>query len=155
MKILKVLGALLIALVVAVAVAAPIGPMPGLFIGGEQAQPPETWPDTSSVHEVKLKVPGGLPRVVIIWVVEWAGDLHVVGDKGSGWVRKIGAASPVELRIGDRTFALNAVAVAEAQEAILNAWLDKYEPDYPEIVAGFRNDAAGADSAAVFRLQRE
>ncbi|MYG14656.1 MAG: hypothetical protein F4171_17960 [Gammaproteobacteria bacterium] len=155
MKILKVLGALLVVLVLGVAVAAPIGPMPGFFIGGEQAQPPETWPDTSSVHEVKLKVPGGLPRVVIIWIVDVAGDLYVVGDRSGGWVRKIGAASPVELRIGDSTFALSAVAVSEGAEAILTAWLDKYEPDYPEIVAGFRNDAAGADSAAVFRLERE
>ena len=155
MKILKVLGALLIALALGVAVAAPIGPMPGFFIGGEQAQPPETWPDTSSVHEVKLKVPGGLPRVVIIWIVDVAGDLYVVGDRSGGWVRKIGTASPVELRIGDSTFALNAVAVSDDAEAILTAWLDKYEPDYPEIVAGFRNDAAGADSAAVFRLERE
>lgn len=154
MKILKVVGAVLIALVLGVAVAAPIGPMPGFFIGGEQAQPPETWPDTSAVHEVKLKVPGGLPRVVIIWIVDVAGDLHVVGDKGSGWVRKIGAASPVKLRLGDSTFALNAVAVSEDPEAILGAWLDKYEPDYPEIVAGFRNDTAGADNAAVFRLDR-
>ena len=154
MKILKVLGYGLVALVLVVAVAAPIGPMPGLFIGGEQAQPPETWPDTSSVHEVKLKVPGGVPRVVIIWVVEFAEDLYVVGDKNSGWVRKIGAASPVELRLGDSTFALNAVAVSEDSEAILNAWLDKYEPDYPEIVAGFRSDTAGADNAAVFRLER-
>ena len=155
MKILKVLGALLIALVLGVAVAAPIGPMPGFFIGGEQAHPPETWPDTSAVHEVKLKVPGGLPRVVIIWIVDVAGDLYVVGDRGSGWVRKIGPASPVELRLGDSTFALNAVAVSENAEAILTAWLGKYEPDYPEIVAGFRNDAAGAGSAAVFRLERD
>ncbi len=154
MKILKVLGALLIALVLVVAVVAPIGPMPGFFIGGSQAQPPETWPDTSSVHEVKLKVPGGLPRVVIIWIVESAGDLYVVGDRTSGWVRKIGAVSPVELRLGDSTFALNAVAVSEDPEAVLSAWLDKYEPDYPEIVAGFRKDAGGGDSAAVFRLER-
>jgi len=154
-KILKVLGALLIALVLGVAVAAPIGPMPGFFIGGEQAQPPETWPDTSSVHEVKLKVLGGLPRVVIIWIVDVAGDLYVVGDRGSGWVRKIGKASPVELRVGDSTFALNAVAVSEDPEPILNAWLDKYEPDYPEIVADFRNEATSADRAAVFRLDRE
>lgn len=154
MKILKVLVALLVVLALGVAVAAPIGPMPGFFIGGEQTQPPETWPDTSSVHEVKLKVPGGLPRVVIIWIVEVAGDLYVVGDSGSGWVRKIGAASPVALRLGGSTFALKAVAVSEDPEAILNAWLDKYEPDYPEIVAGFRNDTAGADNAAVFRLDR-
>jgi len=152
---LKALVALLVALVLAVAVAAPIGPMPGFFIGGSQAQTPAAWPDTSSVHEVKLKVPGGLPRVVIIWIVEVAGKLYVVGDKDSGWVRKIGPASPVELRLGDDTFALNAVAVSEGREAILSAWLDKYEPGYPEIVAGFRNDAAGAGNATVFRLEPE
>ncbi len=154
MKILKVVATLLVALVLVAIVAAPIGPMPGFFIGGSQTQPPEIWPDTSSVHNVQLKVPGGLPRVVTIWMAEVAGDLYVAGAKDSGWVRKIGAASPVELRIGDNTFALSAVAVTEDRQAILTAWLDKYEPDYPDIVSDFRNDPQSADNATVFRLER-
>ena len=154
MKILKMVGAALIAVAIVVAAIAPIGPLPGFFIGGSHAQPPQAWPDTSAVHEIKLKVPGGLPRVVIIWVVEFAGDLYVVGVKTSGWVRKIGSGAPVELRLGDNTYALNAVAVSENKEAILQAYVNKYEPDYPEIVSGFRTDDEGMSAAAVFRLER-
>ena len=48
----------------------PIGPMPGFFIGGQPTPVPKAWPDTSKVDEILLKVPGILPRVVIIWVVQ-------------------------------------------------------------------------------------
>ncbi len=154
MKFLKILIGVLVALAAVVAVVAPIGPMPGIFIGGKETPAPASWPDTSSVHEIRLKVPGGLPRVVIIWVAEHDGELHVVGDPASGWVQKIGATSPVELRLGDNTYALQAVPVTEGREAILEAWLAKYAPDYPEIVEGFRARGDAASTAAVFRLSR-
>ncbi len=154
MKILKILLGVVVVVAAALAVAAPIGPMPGIFIGGTDTTPPASWPDTANVHEIRLKVPGGLPRVVIIWVAEHDGELHVVGDPASGWVQKIGATSPVQLRIGDNTYAVQAVPVTEGREAILEAWLAKYEPDYPEIVEGFRARSDAASSASVFRLQR-
>ncbi len=154
MKFLKILFAVLVALAAVVALAAPIGPLPGVFIGGTDTPAPAAWPDTSNVHEIRLKVSGGLPRVVIIWVAEHDGELHVVGDPGSGWVQKIGVTSPVELRLGDNTYAVQAVPVTESRDAILEAWLDKYAPHYPEIVEGFRARGDAAANAAVFRLER-
>ena len=134
--------------------AAPIGPMPGFFIGGTPASAPDRWPDTSGVHEIKLKVPGALPRVVIIWVIEHEGALHVVGGSDSGWVEGIGAGGPVEMRLGDDTYALNASPVSEGWQAILEAYVAKYEPDYPDIVAGFPTIEEAEGTVSVFRLDR-
>ena len=100
MKILKIIFAVALSALVVVAVAAPIGPLPGFFIGGEQSAPPASWPDTSGVHEIRLKVPGTLPRVVTIWVIDRGGELHVVGNRDSGWVKMIGQGAPVEMRLG-------------------------------------------------------
>ena len=154
MKILKILIAILIPVAIVVAVLAPIGPLPGFRIGGEQTQAPAQWPDTSKVHEIKLKVPGTLPRVVIIWVVEHMGELHVVGENGGGWVSRIGEGSPVEMRIGDKTYALQAQRKREGLRDILNAYVNKYKADYPDIVAGFPSFEEGQDSVAVFTLNR-
>lgn len=154
MKALKIVLPLVLALVFVLALVAPIGPMPGLFIGGTPTKAPEQWGDTSNVHEIRLKVPGTLPRVVIIWVVEHGGELHVVGSKESRWVSMIGASSPVEMRLGDTTYALNASMVTEGWQEILEAYVAKYRADYPDIVAGFPSVEEAGESVAVFRLDR-
>ena len=154
MKILQVVLGVVFVLVIALTVAAPIGPVPGFFIGGTPAAAPAQWQDTSSVHEVELRVPGTLPRVVVIWVIEHAGELHVVGARDSGWVRMIGEQAPVEMRLGDNTYALNASLMTAGWEPVLNAYVDKYRPDYPDIVAGFPAIEDAADQVAVFRLDR-
>ena len=154
MKYLRIAGVLLVVLLVIGVLMAPIGPVPGFFIGGTTATAPATWPDTSSVHEIRLKVPGILPRTVIIWVVDYKGDLHVVGSRDSGWVSRIGAGSPVELRLGDSTYALRAVPVDAEYDSVLEAYIAKYKADYPDIIAGFPAIADARDSVGVFRLER-
>lgn len=154
MKTLKICVAAVLAALVVVAFVAPIGPLPGFFIGGEQTAPPTSWPDTSAVHEIRLKVPGALPRVVTIWVVDHEGELHVVGSRDSGWVKMVGQGTPVEMRLGDRTYALNAIPVTEGWQPVLEAYVAKYEPDYPEIIAGFPSVAEAEGSVAVYRLDR-
>jgi hypothetical protein len=158
MKIVKLLLMVLVPLALIVAVLAPIGPLPGFRIGGEPTPAPAVWPDTSDVHEIKLKVPGTLPRVVIIWVVEHNQELHVVGAADGGWVERLGQGQPVEMRLNDKTYALNAVRQSSNLEAILAAYIEKYKADYPDIVAGFPSmeDAvdSGFDQFAVFTLNR-
>lgn len=154
MKLLKILALIVVAAAIVVALAAPIGPVPGFFIGGQPTPAPANWPDTSAVHEIKLKVPGTLPRVVTIWVVDHEGELHVVGSRESGWVKMIGAGSPVDMRIGDKTYALNAVPVTDGWQAVLEDYVAKYQPDYPEIIAGFPKVEEAGDAVAVFRLSR-
>jgi hypothetical protein len=152
MKILKgLLVAVLVLFVVLIAVA-PIGPMPGIFMRGQAAAVPEQWPDTSKVHEIQLRVPGVVPRVVNIWVVEYAGDLYIVGAKRSGWVAMLGAGGPVKMRLGDSTYALTATPVSVGWEAVLNAYVEKYRPDYPDIIAGFPSIDEAKSTVTVFRL---
>lgn len=154
MKALKVALASLPALLVVLALVAPLGPLPGFFIGGTVAKAPDQWGDTSNVHEIMLRVPGTVPRVVTIWVVQHGGELYVVGSKESGWVAMIGAGSPVEMRLGNDTYALDASVVTEGWQQILEAYVAKYRADYPDIVAGFPSIDEAQSSVAVFRLDR-
>lgn len=154
MKALKILVGVIAVLAIVFVFAAPIGPVPGFMIGGTATPTPASWPDTSEVHEIKLSVPGVLPRVVIIWVIDFEDELYVVGSKGSGWVDGIGEGGPVKLRIGDNTYGVMAKAVTKNVEPIRDAWLDKYRPDYPDIVAGFPTAEEAAGTVAVFHLAR-
>ncbi len=154
MKALRIASLAILALLLIAALVAPIGPMPGFFIGGTSASAPDQWPDTSGVHEIQLKVPGTLPRVVIVWVIEHQGELHVVGSKDSGWVNRIGAGTPVEMRLGDSTYVLHASPVTKGWQEILQAYIAKYQPDYPDIVAGFPTLEEAEGVIAVFRLDR-
>jgi len=155
MKILKILSLVVIVTAVVVALAAPIGPLPGFIIGGDPTPAPASWPDTSGVHEITLGVPGTPSRVVTIWVVDYQGELHVVGSRESGWVKMIGDGAPVEMRLGNSTYTLAAVPVTEGWQPVLEAYVAKYEPDYPEIVAGFPEVDQARDTMGVFRLSRD
>lgn len=153
MKVFKiVLGVLLAALVVA-GIAAPIGPMPGLLIGGTAAEVPASWGDTRPIHEIKLqKGEGPVGRTVIIWTVQVDGDMYVLGSKDSGWTQGIGAGGPVRMQMEGNLYELKATPVTEGQAGILEAWLDKYKADYPEIVEGFPSVEEGVRGSSLFRL---
>lgn len=130
----------------------PIGPMPGFFIGGQPTPVPKAWPDTSKVDEILLKVPGILPRVVIIWVVQVDSALYVVGSRSSGWVQRIADGANVEMRLSGNTYALAAVPIRQDLERVVNAYKNKYRADYPDIVAGFPTLEEAGDQFGVFRL---
>ncbi len=153
-KTLKIGIPLLVILLVTLAVIAPVGPLPGFLIGGVESTAPKTWPDTSNVHEIKLAVPGTLPRVVTIWVIEYESELFVTGYAESGWVRMLGSGGPVRMRLGDNTYPLLATAVTNNAQPILTAYMDKYRPDYPDIVEDFPSPEEAGDSYAVFKLSR-
>jgi hypothetical protein len=153
MKILKAASPFLLLLVAAFVWLAPIGPAPGFFIGGTESTAPESWGETSDVHEIRLKVENGiLPRVVIIWVVQVENDLYVVGSRESGWVSLLGEGGPVQMRMGSNTYRMNASPVAENWQMILESYQDKYRPDYPDIVGGFPSIEEAKDTIAVFKL---
>lgn len=154
MKFLKILLGLLIVVGAVLAVVAPIGPLPGFFIGGTKAPAPEKWMDTSGIHEIKLGVAGSLPRVVIIWVVEHDEELYVVGSSDSGWVKMLGQGGPVNMRLEGNTYALQARQITDGKEAVLGAYVAKYQPDYPDIIAGFGDIQSAGSAVGVFRLDR-
>lgn len=144
--------AVLTAIALVLVFATPIGPLPGFFIGGKSSPNPTVWSDTSKVDEILLKVPGTLPRVVIIWVVQVEGRLYVVGSGDSGWVQRIGQGAPVEMRLQGHTYLMYATPVTSGLQAILTAYTDKYRPNYPDIVAGFPSLDDSEDAFGVFRL---
>ena len=153
-KVVKIGIPLLLLLIIAVVLLAPIGPLPGFFIRGTETSPPKDWPNTNDIHEIRLEVPGTLPRVVIIWVIGYESELYVTGRSTSGWVRMLGTGGPVKMRLGDNTYPLRASAVDNDVQPILKAYMDKYRPDYPDIVSSFPSaDNAGKDFV-VFKLER-
>lgn len=150
----RVASIIVLVLAAALAILAPVGPLPGFFIGGVATEAPPQWPDTSSTHEIELKVPGTLPRVVIIWVIQHDGELYVVGAKDSGWVSMLGEGGPVEMRLEGNTYALDATLVTQGWEPAMTAYVAKYRPDHPDIVAGFPAIEDADESISVFRLDR-
>lgn len=152
MKVLKI-GVAILALVIAmIAWLAPLGPLPGFFIGGTETDVPEHWGDTSSIHEIRLKVQGTLPHVVVIWCVQVDGQLYVVGSNNSGWVSMLDQGGPVKMRMGSETYSMNATLVTMDWQAILTAYQDKYRADYPDIVNGFPSLEEAVGTTSVFLL---
>lgn len=151
---IKKLTLLIILAAVVVLWLAPIGPMPGFFIGGTVIAAPDTWEDTSAVDEVRLKVEGLIPRVVIIWVVEVDGELFVTGDKQSGWVKGLENGGDAQLRIGEYTYPVVAEPQTENVDKLIGAWYEKYQPNYPEIVGQMREVSVKPRPYQVFKLTR-
>ncbi len=156
MRIAKIASLVLVGLALVVLIAAPIGPLPGVFLGGTATPPPAAWEDTSGIDEIRLKAPGLIPRVVIIWVIDYQGELNVLGMKASGWTAMIGEGAPVEVRIEDRTYAVRATPIEQDAAAIYAAYIAKYQPNYPDIVASMPSleEAQSQDLAVIFRLDR-
>jgi hypothetical protein len=153
MKILKIVTLILVVTVAILVFTAPLGPLPGIFIGGAQTPLPAAWQDTRAIHEIRLEVGEGLiPRVVIIWVVQVDGDLHVVGAKESGWTSAIGNGGPVRMRMGGETYDMQATLVTKAWQPILEAYVEKYQADYPSIVEDFPPIEEAEGTISVFRL---
>lgn len=155
MKFLRIAGAIVLATVIAVGALAPIGPLPGFFIGGTPSEAPKVWPDTSGVDNVTLKLVDGIPRVLVVWIIQFDGELYVIGRSSSSWTNKLGNGGPVELRIEDETYSLVASRVREGWEPIAQAYMDKYRPDSPELIASFPPIKEAADFIAVFELSRQ
>ena len=151
---IKKLALLIILAAIVVLWLAPIGPMPGFFIGGTVITAPDTWEDTSAVDEVRLKVEGLIPRVVIIWVVEVDGELYVTGDKQSGWVKGLKNGGDAQLRIGEHTYPVVAEPQSENVEKLISAWYEKYQPNYPEIIGQMRAVSVEPRPYQVFKLAR-
>lgn len=154
MKAVQIVLAVLVLAGAVLIVILPIGPVPGFFIGGTPAEAPAEWEDTSGIHEIRLKVGGAIPRVVIIWLIKYDQEIHIVGARESGWVKMIGDGSPVEMRLGDNTYSLNAEPAIDDILQVLTAYGDKYRPDYPDIVASFGEPEDFVGGTRVFKLNR-
>ena len=92
---------------------------------------------------------------MIIWVIQFDNDLYVVGANESGWVSMIGNGGPVQLRMQDKTYALNASPVTSRWEAVLEAYQNKYRADYPEIINDFPTLDEAKGTTSVFKLSKD
>lgn len=143
----------LVILLIAVALAAPLGPMPGIRIGGTAAEPPSNWSGIVLPDEVRFATyDGALPYVVTIWIVEVGGELYVVGDPASTWVQRATRAPEVKVRIGDEVYDMLATRMPPSREDVLGAYVGRYQDDYPEIIDGFPPLEELAAGSALFAL---
>ena len=136
-----------------VAIAAPLGPMPGFRIGGTAAEPPASWAGAELPHNILFGTYDGVfPYVVTIWVVESGGTLYVVGDPASTWVAKATSTSDVKVRINDAVYDMTATRMPPGRVDVLTAYVDRYQADYPEIIDGFPPLDEMAQGSALFEL---
>ena len=91
-----------------------------------------------------------VPRVVILWVIDYKNELYVLGNSSSGWVQMIGQGAPVKLRLANSTFNLTAERVTEGLDPIKTAYIEKYRRDYPDIVENLPQEK----NFRVFHLKR-
>ena len=147
-----VLAVLVIALIFII-IAAPIGPMPGIRIGGTPAEAPASWTAAELPDEVRLATYDGvLPYVVTIWIVESGGGLYVVGAPESTWVAKATSSSDVRVRINDALYDMRATRMPPGRVDVLQAYVDRYKDDYPDIIASFPPLEEFAEGSALFEL---
>ena len=145
---------LLIGFIIAV-IAAPIGPMPGIFISGTASDVPDSWGDTSSIVEIDLQVgEGPLGRTVTIWTVQVDGDLYVTGQKDSGWVSGIAPGGPVRLQMDGKLYDLTAETVTKDAVNVLSAWQAKYAIHYPDMMGQFPEPEEALRTAVVYKLKK-
>ncbi len=144
--------AAVVIVVAGLAVVAPIGPLPGVWLGGRSVPPPDDWSALDLPQTVQLQTVGGLlPRVVNLWIVQHDADLYVLGNPASGWVQAATANPMVALRIGDSAYTLRAQRVQAA--GAYAAYRRRYQADFPDLVASLPPPEA-ASTVAIFRLVR-
>ena len=142
-----------VVLALGVALAAPIGPMPGIRLGGNSATAPAQWSSLALPEEVRLATSAGvLPHVVIIWVVESDNHLYVIGAPDSTWVDGATRAPDVRLRIGDNAYDMRATRIESGREDIFQMYIDRYKDNYPDTIAGFPPIEEFSQGAALFEL---
>ncbi|MEM9622197.1 MAG: hypothetical protein AAF993_11140 [Pseudomonadota bacterium] len=146
----------LVALLLTAAVAGPLGPMPGMYLGGQATDPPSQWSSVAVPEQIQLETRGGLlPRVVNLWIVESDNELYVFGATDSGWVNATRSDPQVRLRMEDQTYSLMAAPLAQPDLTVYERYLARYADDYPDIVAGMPAiDELDGAAGVIFHLQR-
>ena len=143
----------LIVLMLGVALAAPIGRLPGVRLGGSLTNPPAEWSSVTLPEEVLLATSASLlPHVVIIWVVESDNRLYVIGAPDSIWVEGATQSPDVRLRMGDNAYDMRATRIQSGRQDIFQMYVDRYKEKYPEIIASFPPIEEFSQGGALFEL---
>ena len=129
---------LYLALILVAAGCGPIGPAPGLAIGGQEQPAPD---DFAFVQEHELLLVrtffgGWLPQVHYIWGVGVDDGVYAIAVPGASWRARINDDPNVLLRVGDSYYNLTAVRVDDAvdKQRVFDAYIAKYGPQLEEIL---------------------
>lgn len=132
----------------------PMGPMPGLAVGGTESEVPATFDVVATANLVQIKTHrwGWLPQVHHIWAVGIDDAIYAVGVPGASWRERVTSDPNVHIRVGEATYALVANEVssdAERQRAF-TVYVDKYAGELEEILG---RQATIADAAGMIAFR--
>jgi hypothetical protein len=116
----------------------PIGPTPGLVLGGEEQAVPD---DFAFVQEhdllmVRTLFGGWLPQVHYIWGVGVDDAVYAMAVPDARWRARLVDDPNVLLRVGDNYYSLTATEVTDAEEIqiVFDAYMDKYGSQLEEVL---------------------
>ena len=127
-----------LALVLLATGCGPIGPTPGLAIGGEEQPAPSDFAFVQD-HElllVRTFFGGWLPQVHYIWGVGVDDGVYAIAVPGASWRARINDDPNVLLRVGDSHYSLTAARVDDAtdKQRVFDAYIAKYGSQLEEIL---------------------
>jgi len=116
----------------------PIGPMPGLAIGGDERPAPADFAAVRDhdVLQVRTLFGGWLPQVHNIWGVGVGDAVYAVGVPGASWRARLDHDPDVLLRVGDDCYRMTAAKVSDPDEiqAAFDAYVEKYGSQLEAII---------------------
>ncbi len=116
----------------------PIGPMPGLAIGGEEQAAPDNLEFVQDQDLILIRTffGGWLPQVHHIWGVGIGDGIYAIAVPGASWRVRIIDDPTVLLRVGDAHYKLTAAKVNDAEETqrVFDTYIAKYGPQLEEIL---------------------
>lgn len=132
----------------------PIGPMPGLALGGTETKAPANFEQAAAVNLVQIKTKrwGWLPQVHHIWAVGIDDAVYAVAVPNASWRKQLEADPNVQLRMGDATYHLiaNQISSDAERRRAYDAYVAKYAGELEEIL-GRKATIADAAGMIAFR----
>ena len=116
----------------------PIGPMPGLAIGGNEQPAPDDFAfvQDHDLITIRTMMGGWLPQVHNIWGVGVGDGVYAAAVPGATWRARLDDDPNVLLRVGDNYYPLTAAVVTDAAiiQTAFEAYVHKYGPALEEVV---------------------
>ena len=152
MRALKTTLGIIAALIVVMLLAGPLGPLPGLFIGGEEQTPPDVWVAAELPDTVQAK-PASY-GAVNLWIIEDNNNLYLFGEGDSWWVGALRHQPAMKLRLSNATYNLHARELDQPDPRLYDKYVARYAEDYPDIVSELPSPEDAIAHGAVFELTR-
>lgn len=127
-----------LALMLLAAGCGPMGPMPGLAIGGEEKAAPDNFAfvQDHELIQIRTMFGGWLPQVHHIWGVGVGDGIYAIAVPGASWRARVDNDPNVLLQVGDAHYKLIAAKVNDAEETrkVFDVYTAKYGPQLEEIL---------------------